>query len=137
MITYNSQKEYKMKLGKILLSLVAIFASTTMFLYALDLRTSTPVAFTDSYTLTINDSHPHPFRLNSVVMTFDTAQVANTFNVMFTRGVKDMGEIFADTGDYKTLTWVPEQGLNFTTGDVLVFSNNVSAAATLTYNYEI
>lgn len=107
-----------------------------LVLFALDIRTSTPVSFTDSYTLTVNSTHPNPFRLNSVIMAFPSAET-NTLSVQLLRGTNDFGTILSDTGVYRTTTWIPIQGLNLNVGDSLIFSNTASVVTSLTYNYEI
>lgn len=123
-------KQQKILLLSLLMSIMALV------LFALDIRTSTPVSFTDSYTLTVNSTHPNPFRLNSVIMAFPSAET-NTLSVQLLRGTNDFGTILSDTGVYRTTTWIPIQGLNLNVGDSLIFSNTASVVTSLTYNYEI
>jgi len=103
--------------------------------FALDVRTSAVISFTRFSDLTVANNFPHPFRLNSVSLTFASIQ-NNTFSIILTRTGSTF-KLFEYTGSYTNLTWIPEQGLNFNLNDVLRFSNSVNTAATLIYNYEI
>ena len=107
--------------------------------YALDVRSSNAITFTSSYTLTIGNSHPNPFKLNSVVMSFASIQT-NTFDIYLTRQGGSIPQHIwsSEQGAYQTASWVPEgRGYNIKVGDVLFFTNSVAVQAELVYFYEL
>lgn len=116
-----------------------IILVTVCTVFALDVRKSTPITFTGSYTLVVGTSHPNPFKLNAVTMTFGSAQT-NILDISVKRsGSSLFHNVFRADGTYTTAEWILDgRGINLMLGDTLFFTNSVNTEQVeLIYDYEI
>ena len=105
---------------------------------ALDLRSSGKIDFTGHHDITVDADHPNPFRLNSVVMSFDLGPQTNTFKVMLRKGgAGNWVDLLTASGVYTNVGW-DGMTYDFHLNDVIRFTNSVNTKdAELIYDYEI
>ena len=113
---------------------------TICTVYALDVRKSAPITFTGSYSLVVSTSHPNPFKLNAVTMSFEGPRY-NSLDIYLTRNGSTLPHLIytSGTSTYTTVEWILDgRGINLTLGDTLLFTNiAVQSQAELIYDYEI